>query len=138
MPRGQYREMDLEPNDATVSLGLPADPASIAVVRAVVASVASRLALPYDAVDDLRIAVAETAALLLQQGATPTRLRVDLFPGVDELRLTVWVEGVVPSPQAGTRGSLAWRVIEGLTDKAVETIVGDSPAIELHMRTVAR
>ena len=46
-------------SDEVVSLGLPADAASIAVVRAVVASVASKLALPYDAVDDLRIAAAE-------------------------------------------------------------------------------
>ena len=55
--------------DATVHLGLPADPGSIAVVRAVVASVASRLALAYDAVDDLRIAAAEASALLLSSGS---------------------------------------------------------------------
>ena len=71
--------------NGTVTLGLPADPESLVVVRSVVASVASRLALPYDAVDDLRISAAEAAAVLLASGHPGTRLRVDLTPSERDL-----------------------------------------------------
>jgi anti-sigma regulatory factor (Ser/Thr protein kinase) len=123
-------------SDEVVSLGLPADAASIAVVRAVVASVASKLALPYDAVDDLRIAAAEASTLLLTSGPAGSQLRVDLRPSSDDLRLTIWVTGV-PSLAADGRGSLAWRVIEGLTDEVTENVIDGNHAIELRMRTVA-
>ncbi|HEY5904417.1 MAG TPA: ATP-binding protein [Actinomycetota bacterium] len=124
--------------DATVNLGLPADPASIAVVRAVVASVASRLALPYDAVDDLRIAAAEASALLLSIGPGGSRLCVDLRPSDDDLHLTIWVEGAGAAPELSRREGLAWRVLEGLADEADVREVDGSPAIELRLRTVAR
>ena len=60
--------------NATVNLGLASDPESIALVRAVVASVASKLALPYDSVDDLRIAAAEASTLLLTAGPDGSQL----------------------------------------------------------------
>ena len=124
--------------DATVSLSLPADPGSISVVRAVVASVASKLDISYDSVDDLRIATAEAAALLLSHQAAGARLCVDLEPGDAGLRLTIWVEGS-PTPVLSDREGLAWRVIEGLADEVVvrERDSGGS-AIELLLRAVPR
>ena len=128
--------------DATVSLSLPADPGSISVVRAVVASVASKLDLSYDSVDDLRIAAAEAAALLLASGASSgapgARLCVDLDPGAAGLRLTIWIEGS-SAPDLSDREGLAWRVIEGLSDEAVvRERDGGGPAIELLLRAVPR
>ena len=124
--------------DTTVNLSVPADPGSISVVRAVVASVASKLDLPYDAVDDLRIAAAEAAALLLSDGAEGARLCVDLDPGEAGLRLTIWVEGST-MPDLSDREGLAWRVIEGLSDEAgVRERDGGGSAIELLLRAVAR
>ena len=128
----------MEQNTSLVSLGLPADATSIATVRAVVASVASRLALPYDTVDDLRIAVAEAATLLLTASPGATRLRVDLLPDDDDLCLTVWVEGATVDSDGWAGETLAWRVIDGLTDEAFESVVDDQPGIELRVRTVAR
>jgi anti-sigma regulatory factor (Ser/Thr protein kinase) len=123
--------------DTTVNLSVPADPGSISVVRAVVASVASKLDLPYDAVDDLRIAAAEAAALLLADGAEGARLCVDLDPGGAGLRLTIWVEG--STADLTDREGLAWRVIEGLSDEAsVRERDGGGSAIELLLRAVAR
>jgi len=119
-----------------VSLGVPADAGSIAIVRAIVASVASKLALPYDAVDDLRIAAAEASTLLLTSGTTGSQLRVDLRPSPDDLHLTIWVTGVPSLPADGHDG-LAWRVIEGLADDVSESLVEGNHAIELRMRTVA-
>jgi serine/threonine-protein kinase RsbW len=137
-PGDQYRKERVDHPDATVNLGLPADPASIAVVRAVVASVASRLALPYDAVDDLRIAAAEASALLLSLGPEGSRLCVDLRPSDADLHLTIWVEGAGTAPELSRREGLAWRVLEGLADQADVREVDGSPAIELRLRTVAR
>lgn len=125
--------------DTTVNLSVPADPGSISVVRAVVASVASKLDLPYDAVDDLRIAAAEAAALLLSGGAEGARLCVDLDPGGAGLRLTIWVEGGSTTPDLTDREGLAWRVIEGLSDEAsVRERDDGGSAIELLLRAVAR
>lgn len=123
---------------APVSLALPADAASISIVRAVVASVASRLALTYESVDDLRIAVAEAATMLLTRDERADRLHVELFPGADDLRLTVWVEATegVELDASPDGDSLAWRVIEGLADEAAETDVDGCPAVELRMRAV--
>lgn len=123
-------------SDTTVTLGLPAHPESIALVRAMVAGVASRLALRYDAVDDLRIAAAEASALLLTEGPAGARLRVDLQPSDADLRLTIWVQGSDASHDLDAREGLAWRVIEGLADEARVTEVDGSPAIELRLRTV--
>lgn len=124
--------------NGTVTLGLPADPESLAVVRSVVASVASRLALPYDAVDDLRIAAAEAAAVLLASGHPGTRLRVDLTPSERDLSLTIWLEQAGSIASLAQREGLAWRVIEGLADHAEVIEVDGGSAIELRIRTVAR
>lgn len=120
----------------TVSLSLPADPESIALVRTMVAGVASKLALPYDAVDDLRIAAAEASAMLLTYGADGSRLRVDLVPSQADLRLTIWVEGSGAASDLTGSDSLAWRVIEGLADEAEVTDVDGDAAVELLLRTV--
>jgi serine/threonine-protein kinase RsbW len=120
----------------TVSLSLPADPESIALVRTMVAGVASKLALPYDAVDDLRIAAAEASAMLLTYGADGSRLRVDLVPSQADLRLTIWVEGSGAGSDLTGSDSLAWRVIEGLADEAEVTDVDGDAAVELLLRTV--
>ena len=108
------------------------------MVSAVVASVASRLALAYDAVDDLRIAAAEASALLLSSGSEGSRLCVDLQPSDADLHLTIWVEGAAAAPELARREGLAWQVLEGLTDEADVWEVDGSPAIELLLRTVAR
>ena len=120
----------------TVSLSLPADPESIALVRTMVAGVASKLALPYDAVDDLRIAAAEASAMLLTHGADGSWLRVDLVPSQADLRLTIWVEGSGAASDLTGSDSLAWRVIEGLADEAEVTDVDGDAAVELLLRTV--
>jgi anti-sigma regulatory factor (Ser/Thr protein kinase) len=138
VPGRQYRKERVSEFDATVHLSLPADPGSISVVRAVVASVASRLALAYDSVDDLRIAAAEAAAMLLSDGGDgAAQLCVDLVPDETGLRLTIWVEGPGRAPDLSDREGLAWRVIEGLSDEAiVREVEGGSSGIELLLRAV--
>ena len=123
-----------DPN-ALVSLSVPADARSIAIVRSVVASVASTLALTYDSVDDLRIAAAEACAMVLGDGPGG-RLRIDLLPGDDALRLRVWRDGSADGVPLD-RGGLAWRVIDGLTDGAELGEVDGNVSVDLLVRTVA-
>ena len=138
VPGRQYRKEGVDDIDATVSLSVPADPGSISVVRAVVASVASKLDIPYDSVDDLRIAAAEAAAMLIASSAAEARLCVDLEPGDAGLRLTMWIEGS-PAPDLSDREGLAWRVIEGLADEAVvRERDGGGSSIELLLRAVSQ
>jgi anti-sigma regulatory factor (Ser/Thr protein kinase) len=126
----------VDDRDARVSLSVPADPTSIAVVRAVVASVASTLELPYDAVDDLRIAAAEACAMVLSGAEREGRLCVELTPDAAELRMRVWREGGTGAVSVDREG-LGWRVIEGLTDGATVGEVDGHVAVELQVRTLA-
>lgn len=134
----QYRKDHVDPLTSPVRLGVPADPRSIPVVRAVVASVSSKLDIPYDTVDDLRIAAAEASTLLITSGAGSSQLSVELRPGATDLRMVLWIEGMAPSDLDEDRQSLPWRVIEGLTDDARVTQSDGHPAIELRVRTVPR
>jgi hypothetical protein len=121
----------------SVRLAMPADPGSISIVRAVVASVASKLDLSYDSVDDLRIAAAEASALLLTAGETGTRLYADLEPVAEGLRLALWVDGDDVSGLE-ERSGIAWRLIEGLTDDADVIEIDGHRGIELLVRAVPR
>jgi hypothetical protein len=121
----------------SVRLAMPADPGSISIVRAVVASVASKLDLSYDSVDDLRIAAAEASALLLTAGETGTRLYADLEPVAEGLRLALWVDGDDVSGLE-ERSGIAWRLIEGLTDDAEVIEIDGHRGIELLVRAVPR
>ena len=121
----------------SVRLAMPADPGSISIVRAVVASVASKLDLSYDSVDDLRIAAAEASALLLTGGETGTRLYADLEPVAEGLRLALWVDGDDVSGLE-ERSGIAWRLIEGLTDDADVIEIDGHRGIELLVRAVPR
>jgi serine/threonine-protein kinase RsbW len=124
-----------EPGDVT--LNVPAVPSSVSIVRAVTAGVASRMALPYEAVDDLRIAVAEACNRLFAL-PEPQQLRVELAPGDDALRVVLSTDGGTRAwPRDDHDASLAWKVIEGLTDGAEESLVAGRPTIALEIRTIA-
>jgi serine/threonine-protein kinase RsbW len=121
---------------ADVTLNVPALPSSVAIVRAVTAGVASRMALSYESVDDLRIAVAEACNRLFAL-PDPRQLRVELAPGREALRVVLSTEGGSGAwPRDDHDASLAWKVIEGLTDGAVESLVAGRPTITLEIRTV--
>ncbi len=68
----------MRPEPTTISLTVPASPSSIAIVRTVAATVAGRLEVPYDTVDDLRIAVAEACNRILTSAPHAAELRLDV------------------------------------------------------------
>jgi serine/threonine-protein kinase RsbW len=105
----------------TVDLRVPADPAYLAVVRTATAGLAARLDLTLDEIEDLRIAVDEACALLLEHQSHPdAQLHAAFTLGPSTLE--VFVTG--PARTLPERTSFAWSVLEALVGE-VETGVGE-------------
>jgi serine/threonine-protein kinase RsbW len=128
----------VRPEPTAISLTVPASPSSIAIVRTVAATVAGRLDVPYDTVDDLRIAVAEACNRILTSAPHAAELRLDVE--WDEASLVASVSTAVsPGDQAPAHATAwEWRIIEGLTDHASETMTDGRLAIELRIDVGSR
>jgi serine/threonine-protein kinase RsbW len=127
-------------NSPNIVLDVPADARFLVIARAVVAGAAAGLELPYDAVDDLRIAVDEAISLLLALPAPKSRIAVDVRPDVDGLRMRISSDAAEgPWPPEGVRelDGLAWRIITHLVDDAVAGSLEGRPSIELLRRTLS-
>jgi serine/threonine-protein kinase RsbW len=105
----------------TVDLRVPADPAYLAVLRTATAGLAARLDLTLDEIEDLRIAVDEACALLLEH---TSHLGEELHAAftIHPQALDVLVKG--PARTLPEKNSFAWSVLEALVGQ-VETGVGD-------------
>lgn len=100
-----------------VVVEVPPRPEHAHVLRSVVASVAARLDLPLDSIEDLKIAVDEAVAHLLTTGGTVLRMEVLARPtGIEVTASTDAPEA--PWPPVGFETSLTWQVLTGLTDDA--------------------
>ncbi len=103
-----------------VVVTVPARPGFVHVLRTVVASVAARIELSLDEVEEMRIAIDEAAALLLQLHAPVTTLRAELTADAAGLTIRLASDVAVSSdwPPPGTEEAWPWRVITGLCDEA--------------------
>lgn len=122
--------------ERTISLTTPGDPSSVSIVRSVAANVAARFDVPYDAVDDLRIAVAEACNRVLHAVPAAEELRLDLRTEPHALTASVSVElpgagGALPERE----NSLEWTIIEGLTDRSDEVVADGRLTIVMELRT---
>jgi serine/threonine-protein kinase RsbW len=110
-----------------VELTVPADPAYIAMLRTVTASLAARRDFTLDEIDDLRIAVDEACALLLPH-AQPASSLLAVFGGTgDELQALVSIEpasGFADSGSVLDETSFAWMVLIALTDSVTSAAAG--------------
>jgi serine/threonine-protein kinase RsbW len=101
-----------------IVVSLPARPELMHVLRTVTAAVAARADFAVDAIEDLKIAVDETASQLLR-GAPATSLTFRLV--VSEGSLEVIGETDAPPrgpwPPEGFERSLPWQVLTALTDE---------------------
>lgn len=106
------------PSSSPIVLEVPSRPDHVHVVRSVVASVAARLDMPLDAIEDLKIAINEACAHLLEtsQGTT-LRFTFRTWPGGLEIAAAVDDPDVVWPPD-GFESSLTWLVLTALTDDA--------------------
>ena len=107
--------------DDVVELRLPADGAYLSVLRTATAGLAARLDFTLDEIEDLRIAVDEACALLLEH---TTHVGEELHAAftIHPQALDVLVKG--PARTLPEKNSFAWSVLEALVGQ-VETGVGD-------------
>lgn len=123
------------PTDDLVELRVPADPAYLAVVRTAAAGLAARLDLTLDEIEDLRIAVDEACALLLDHHSHADRWLVATF-SMRKDRLDVHVRG--PATLLPEHSSFAWAVLEALVGGVETGSDRDGAWIKLSHDTSAR
>lgn len=107
----------------------PASPGTVRVFRAVAASVASRVGMTIEQIDECKVVVDEAATMLLRAGE-PTRLEFRVEPDGGVLRSVVASDASLEDwPGARTRG-WSWRVIEQLAGSAACRLGDAGPEIE--------
>lgn len=126
------RQEDAVTTTDTVELRVPADPAYLAVVRTATAGLAARLDLSLDEIEDLRIAVDEACALLLDGRAHPDRSLGTSFEVGDGV-LDVVITGPATALPHGS--SFAWSVLNALVGSVETGATDDGRWIRLtHVR----
>ncbi|HSD48367.1 MAG TPA: anti-sigma regulatory factor [Actinomycetota bacterium] len=121
-----------------VTVTVPPTAEFVHVLRAVTAAVASLLQIPYDGIEDLRLAVDEASArlLMLRTGARSLTLRLE--PHDDRLEVVVWVDASVGEwPPAGLESTLAWTILVALVDAVRPEMDRDGPSIRMVKRTAS-
>ena len=116
-----------------VELRLPADGAYAAVLRTLTAGLAARLDFTMDDIEDLRIAVSEAAAMVLDEADTGADLicRFRLEPG--ELRLECSTASESPTPP--DYDSFGWQVLTTLTTEASVDLAPGHYAVRIALRS---
>jgi serine/threonine-protein kinase RsbW len=109
---------------------VPARADFVHVLRTVVAAVAARLDFPYDALDDLRMVVDEACSALLGISSPARTLTLKLTPEPDHLEVMVCTDAQDSSwPRPDVERTLAWKVLDALTDEARFETVPAGPAV---------
>lgn len=120
-----------------ITVSVPPETGSVQVLRAVTASVAARMNMPYDGIEDLRLAVDEACAWLLGLAREATSMTLRLRPMDDRLEAVVSIdaaEGAWPPPDL--EQSLSWRVLSALVDTISLDAEASEPSIRLIKRTL--
>jgi len=103
-------------NGPDVTLWIRADAGSIHLLRTLAAGVAADLEVGIDDVDDLRLAITEAASHLLSVCPSARRLRLDLTAQDGGMRVVVAAQGADGGGNAGDPTTLAWQVLQALTE----------------------
>lgn len=111
-----------------VTIAVPAHASYVAVLRAAVSALASRLTFTLDEVDDLRIAVDEAAALLLPGCTQGDQLRCRVSMEADRIHCALSVP--VGQHEIPTDG-FAWLVLNAVASDVVVSTDDDSTEISL-------
>ncbi len=99
-----------------VELRVPADTAYVAVLRTTTAGLAARLDFTLDDIEDLRIAVGEACAMVLEQARADGDLHATFDLGSGELSVTVSADADAASEP--DKDGFAWQVLTALTTRA--------------------
>jgi serine/threonine-protein kinase RsbW len=115
-----------------VELRIPADGAYLGVLRTATAGLAARRDFTLDEIEDLRIAVDEACALLLQQARPGAVLDCRFALGDDDLTMSVRTSS--DNPRAPREDSLAWTLLTALAGELTAEVDGDVITITVHKR----
>ena len=116
-----------------VELRVPADTAYVAVLRTTTAGLAARLDFTLDDIEDLRIAVGEACAMVLEQARADGDLYATFDLGSGELSVTVSADADAAS-EPDTDG-FAWQVLTALTTRASAEVTPSAVGITLSMKS---
>ncbi|SFB73057.1 serine/threonine-protein kinase RsbW [Nocardioides terrae] len=101
-----------------VELRLPTDSAFISVLRTATAGLAARLDFTLDDLEDVRMAVGEAAALVLEAAEPGADLTIRYWLAPRELTIAVSTTAGSVVPE---RDSFAWTVLTTLAEEATAT-----------------
>ena len=122
-----------------IKVSVPAEPGFVALLRSVVAGVAGLQGFGVDAIEDLRLAIGEACADLLEQAPEGTVLGVDLEVAEGALEAVVWTDaGAAGWSGAEAEGRLTWLLLRALTDEATLIERPEGRGVRLVKRTAAR
>jgi serine/threonine-protein kinase RsbW len=117
----------------TVVLSLPASSAYLSVLRTATAALAARLQFTLDEIEDLRIAVDEACAMLLDGDELPdAELRCRFALTGDEIAITVTLPHVRRASPA--RDTYAWQVLTALAGEVDATVANGELTLALTKR----
>ncbi|GAA1525436.1 hypothetical protein [Nocardioides humi] len=116
-----------------VELRLPADGAYASVLRTLTAGLAARLDFTMDDIEDLRIAVSEAAAMVLDEADPGAVLACRFQLGDDELALTIAADAQAPT--APDYESFGWQVLATLAEEAAIDAVAGRYSVRLLVRS---
>ncbi|MER5864085.1 anti-sigma regulatory factor [Kitasatospora sp. NPDC002040] len=116
-----------------VEVRLPAAGAYLSVLRTATAGLAARLDFTLDEIEDLRIAVDEACAILLQQAVPGSVLCCEFRLVGDSLRVTV--SAPTTDGRAPERDTFAWTVLSALAGEVESSVAADKTvSISLHKK----
>jgi serine/threonine-protein kinase RsbW len=108
---------------ADVELRVPADSAYVSVLRTTTAGLAARLDFTLDDIEDLRMAVGEASAIVLDAAEEGADLTARFWLG--QRTMTVRVEAPATASELEQEDDFAWQVLTTLADEAkTETVAG--------------
>lgn len=120
-------------SDATIEVTAPASATMIPTIRAVASDLAGRADFDLDAIADLRMAVDEACATLVDMAAPGSRLRCSFRVYSDHIEVRVEVPAGHPDATVSTE-SFGWRVLQTLADKvAVQDSAADGPTVGIRL-----
>jgi serine/threonine-protein kinase RsbW len=107
--------------DPSVTLRIPAEGAYVVLIRAAVSAMCARLDFTIDRIEDIKLAVDESAALLLSDAAPGAELDVRFTPDApDGLRVEMSCQTV--HGRSLPRESFTWTVLTALVDEVIATV----------------
>lgn len=120
---------------ADVELRLPADSVYASVIRMTTAGLAARLDFTIDDIEDLRIAVSEACAMVLEHADAGSDLVCGFYLSPSEIVVEVSVEAA--SPPVPDLDSFAWQVLTTLATSADVASVEHRFIVSMRMTSTA-